>query len=376
MKYLKRILLLLLCLSVLVLPVRADQSWNPEEQMRLTGAGLSALGGAPGKLLAQGENFPAGTSACDWTAMALALSGCEEDYASYLKALQMYVEEAYAADGGLDRVKATPYHRIALTVLALGGDPTAFGEKQDGSPIDLIADGTYGFSGNIGAQGLNGWIYALLTLDASGTEVPADADFTRQDMINAIVFAQEPDGGFGLAAGDSDVDITAMALQALAPYRAEYPSVVDAALAYLAEQMTDDGTFRSYGDDSAESSAQVLLALSALGIDPEADPRFVRGVETVMTGIDCYRQSDDTYSHLRQDTRGDYLSTAQMLLAITALHKMRSGGGWVFDFAGYPGPVQAETNTWLSLAAAAGAIVLIVCILIIRKRRNHGKKNG
>lgn len=374
MKFLKRILIFLLCLSLLPLPVRAAGNWDASEQRNRTAEGVSAMHGKSGSILSDGKNFPAGTSACDWTAMALALSGREEDYTSYLKALRDYVEGAYASDGGLDRVKSTPYHRIALTVLALGGDPTAFGTKPDGSAIDLIADGTYGFAGDIGAQGLNGWIYALLTLDAWGGDAPEGAAYTRQDMVDAVVSVQEPDGGFGLAVGASDVDITAMALQALAPYASEYPGVVDAALAYLSEQMTDDGTFRAYGNESAESSAQVLLALCALGIDPEEDPRFLRGVETVLTGIDRFRCGDGTYSHLRGEHKGDYLASAQMLLAITALSKMRSGSGWIFDFAGYTGPSQMQTNIWLPLAAAAAA--LIVIILIVRKRRNHGKKNG
>lgn len=48
--------------------------------------------------------------------------------------------------------------------------------------------------------------------------MPEDAAYTREEILAAILEAQEPDGGFGLTAGASDVDITAMALQALAPY--------------------------------------------------------------------------------------------------------------------------------------------------------------
>lgn len=375
MRYIKRLLPILLCLTLMLQPVQASAHWDAEAQMLRTAEGLYSLSGKPGQLLSDPEAFPPGTSACDWSAMALALSGQEGDYEAYLKGLKAYVEEAYARDGGLDRVKSTPYHRIALTVMALGGDPTAFGEKPDGTAINLIEDGIWSFSGNIGAQGLNGWIYALLTLDAWGREVPEGAAVTRQDMVQAIVSAQEPEGGFGLAAGAPDVDITAMALQALAPYASEHSGAINAALAWLSGQMTDDGTFRSYGDDSAESSAQVLLALCALGIDPEEDIRFRKGVETVLTGIDRFRCGDGTYSHLRDEQRGDYLASAQMLLAITALNRLRSGNSWIFDYTGYTGPAQAGPGLLLPLSASA-AIVLTAIILIVRKRRNHGKKNG
>ena len=141
----KKIILLILvtalCISLLAVPAAAVQSLDTlvEEGAR----GLSAMNGREGKLLAGGEDFPAGaSSSCDWAAMALAISGTPEQYGKYLAALEDYVEAAYAANGGLERVKSTTYHRIALAVLALGGDPTAFGQKSDGraSPTLLSAD--------------------------------------------------------------------------------------------------------------------------------------------------------------------------------------------------------------------------------------------
>ena len=120
---------------------------------------------------------------------------------------------------------------------------------------------------------------------------------------------------------------------------------------------------------------KVLLALCVLGIDPEEDIRFRKGVETVLTGMDRFRCGDGTYSHLRGEEKGDYLASAQMLLAITALNRLRSGNSWIFDYTGYTGPAQAGPGLLLPLSASA-AIVLTAIILIVRKRRNHGKKNG
>lgn len=363
------LLTLALCAAMLLTTVAASDAPLLKAETR---TGLSALDGRAGTLLNQGEKFPAGTSPCDWTAMALALSGSQEHYTAYLKALQAYVEENYAASGKLDRVKATPYHRIALTVLALGGDPTEFGHKTDGSAIDLIADGTYAFAGDsLGDQGLNGWIYALLTLDASGVSVPETAKFTRDDMIDAILQAQEPDGGFGLAAGSSDVDITAMALQALAPYRDSCPDVTENALNYLSNAMNEQGRYASYGTESAESSAQVLLALCALGIDPEVDGRF----SGLMTGLEGFRLADGTYSHGLEDTQGNFLATAQTLLALTALEKMRAGNGWIFDFTNYAGP-QQRPQYGIYYAATGIVLVLVACAVILRKRKHNGKTNG
>ena len=163
------------------------------------------------------ENRPltAGDSVSDWLAVASGRAGLQRP--DYLRDLESYVTSMYRENGGLDRIKATEWHRITLAVLAQGGDPTAFGRDREGKPIDLVAEGTYNWSRSrsLGAQGLNGWIFALITLDSGGFAVPEGAVYTREDMRRAILSAQTEEGAFGLSAGTADVDITAMALQAL-----------------------------------------------------------------------------------------------------------------------------------------------------------------
>lgn len=376
MKRLSQLTALILCLTLLSRTALGAGTTDLRGTIRQAGLGLAVLGsGKP--VLTQGNDFPAGTSVCDWTAMALALSGAKEDYKTYLEALETYVEEAYAKDGSLDAVKSTTYHRISLTVLALGGDPTTFGQKPDGTAIDLVADGTYAFAGDsLGLQGLNGWICALLTLDASGEAVPADARFTLENMLENITAAQEPDGGFGLVQGGSDVDITAMALQSLAPYRIQYPDTVERGLEYLAGTLNENCGYVSYGAENAESTAQVILALCALGIDPEEDSRFVKGENTLLTQLLRFRQSDGTFSHQLTDSTGDHLATAQCLLALIATAKLRDQEGWLWDFAAYAGPQQKAAVPWshiLGVIVIPGAIAAY--IIIARKRKKHGKTN-
>ena len=369
---------MMLCIAMLMTPAYASED-SLTEQIKQTSNGLSTMDGTSGSLLEMGEDFPAGTSACDWVAIALALSGSRENYEAYLSELQQYVEDCYAKMGKLDRIKSTTYHRIALTVMALGSNSRSFGAKPDGTAIDLIAEGTYAFEGeSIGAQGLNGWIYALLTLDASKAQVPKDAKFTREDMIQAIVSAQEPDGGFGLAEGSSNIDITAMALQALAPYADDHAQVIESGLHYLSNAMNEECLYTFYGDESAESSAQVVLALCALGIDPDEDARFTKGDHTLLSGLARFRREDGTYGHTLSDEQGDYLATAQTLLALLALQKLRDEEGWVFDFTGHalPQPEENYTKYGIVIAVAVAATAAVVCVIIIRKRKQYGKNNG
>ena len=264
-------------------------------------------------LLAE-ENLPAGSSVSDWTALAMARAGVADDYEGYLSRLQSYVEQKYAENGGLHEVKATEYHRIALTAAALGGDPTAFGTKPDGTAIDLVADGTYNWQGEneLGAQGLNGWIFALLAMDAVGAEAPADARYSRESIVDTIVSAQLPEGGFALGGSDMDVDITAMALQALAPYQAQYPEVIDAALNALSAAQLPDGGFESWGAQSSESCAQVLLALTALDIDPETDERFQKADGNVIDALLAFRLNDGSFAH-QSDGAADAMAGEQAM---------------------------------------------------------------
>lgn len=302
--------------------------------------------------------------------MAFALSGVEADYDGYLDRLEDYVTACYQEQGCLHPVKATEYHRIALTVLALGGDPTAFGRYQ-GQPIDLIAQGTYNFSGELGAQGLNAYIYALLTLDAGHYEIPQEARYTREALCTAILDAQEPDGGFGLVSGSSDVDITAMALQALAPYQGNCPQAIQRALAYLSAQMSDECTFRAYGTESAESVAQVLIALCALDIDPETDSRFVRLEMTLVQALELFRLPEGGYIHSPDESSPNLMATEQALLALLALER-REQGLRLFDFTEVR-PVQAHSLSPLVWSIPLALLFLAGGCYVYKKRRNtHG----
>ena len=333
------------------------------------------------------EKLPAGSSVSDWTALAMARAGIADDYAGYLARLQAYVERQYAENGGLHAVKATEYHRIALTAAALGGDPAAFGAKPDGTAVDLVAEGTYNWQGeeDLGGQGLNGWIFALLTIDAVGAEVPADARYSRQDMLDAIVSAQLPDGGFSLGGGTMDMDITAMALQALAPYREQYQEVIDAALNALSAAQTVTGGFESWGAQSSESCAQVILALTALNIDPTADERFQKNQRNVVEALMDFRLSDGGFAH-EKDGPLDAMACEQAMQALTAMELRQQGEGRFFDLtAAHPVQLETTPDTDTETPAESGGsfpvlpVVLIVIavviamalVLVLKKKREN-----
>lgn len=253
----------------------------------------------------------AASSAIDWYAFSLGRLGITDDFDAYIAVTENEVAKRYDTPQKLDAMKATEWHRISLALLAVGADPTDVGG------IHLIADGTYNRANvtSLGTQGINGFLWGLIALDSMRYVVPDDAHTTRDDIVLDILAAQLPDGGFSLYESTSDVDVTAMALQALAPYANSFHTytyvqratnktvtksvrtVIEEALAHLSAAQTNDGDFSAGGTPNAESTAQVLVALSALQIDPLTDERFLKNGHTVLDGLLRYQQADGGFIH-------------------------------------------------------------------------------
>ncbi len=381
MRTIRRRIALFVCITLLILTLLPGKTLasgtDLDKTIQETTAGLSAMRSKPGRLLKDPEALHVGTTD-DWIPLALAFGGSCEYYEEYLEMLQTHVERRYDEYGYLDEIKSTEYHRIALTIMALGGDPTSFGSKPDGSCIDLLADGTYDYHGiDLGLQGLNGLVWALIVLDASGIDIPPNARYQRQDIIDAILQAQEPDGGFGLMEGGSEVDITAMVLQALSPYKEKYSEQIERALEYLSSVKTATCGFICYGQENAESVSQVIMALCALEIDPETDPRFCSSGMTPLAELERFRFPDGTYGHTLSSEKGESIATVQALEALLSLRGLKNGTGNLFSFREVPVLRQRKdvgiTASIIVIAAAAGAAG---CTIIIRKRKKHGTVNG
>lgn len=319
-------------------------------------------GVAEGQPLLSGELLTyAGSTAADWLPIGLSRYGAEDDYDSYLAALRTYVEQKYREPDKLDRTKATEWHRIALAVLACGGDPTHFGRDENGADINLIADGVYdrGKTADLGRQGLNGWLWGLITLDSMKYTIPAGASYTRTELVKTILSYQLSDDGFNLRVAQgstADPDITAMAIQSMGPYyRTSTLNVkdpVDRALERLSQLQLDTADFRSWGTRNSESTSQVIISLCSVGIDPQNDPRFVKNGLNLLDALFYYQQEDGGFAHsyeLDEDNpsavpgESDSMATDQALLALVSVWRQAQGMSILYDFR--PGSVSAKILT-------------------------------
>ncbi|MCI5597452.1 MAG: cell surface protein [Lachnospiraceae bacterium] len=221
--------------------------------------------------------------------------------------------------------KPTDVERVALTLTILGKDIT----NVEG--INL-AEMIYNHPKlDVGSNEL---CYALLALDANKTEVPSNAKWTREKIVDALLkFQNEKDGGFGLYSNqDSGIDTTAMALQALAPYEKENAFVketIEKAVDYLKKNLSAD-----YDAGSAEATAQVLLAVTALQKDPlSATVGLGTPYKNLITCLNDYKSGSAGFAHTKGGAANE-MATIQAMMALDAFRHYRSNQKPYWDLTG------------------------------------------
>src|SRR3712207_8103284 len=102
-----------------------------------------------------------------------------------------------------------------------------------------------------------------------------------------------------------------MALQALSTYkdREDVKPVIEKALNYLRNNQTEYGGFKDSGKENVESAAQVLVALTSLGLDP-LDPANKFG--------------DKNYNLVRSEEHTSELQSRQYLVCRLLLEKKKN----------------------------------------------------
>ena len=272
----------------------------------------SALAGSPGA-------FEAGSG--DWLVLCLVRSGIGLT-ASQKKAYLQSVDAALEAGNGVLSRLGTDTARTVIGLTAAGCDASSY----KGYDLTLsFAD----YDATV-RQGLNGAVWALIALDCGEYDVPACADASRQASreryIACILDRELPGGGFAFSGKAADPDMTAMCITALSrySYRADVRSALSRAVRCLSSLQREDGGFASYGIPNAESAAQVLIAMTSMGISPD-DARFVKNGHTVPDALLSYRLDDGSFAH-QADGGSSGLASVQALEALAALLCAEEGG--------------------------------------------------
>lgn len=269
------------------------------------------------------KNTPSvGSIGGEWEILGLARSGkLTDDVAEkYFANVSKVVKDN---SGVLDKRKYTEYSRVILALTAAGYDPT----NVEG--YDLTAPIT-DFDKTIW-QGNNGATYALIALDSH--DYQSDNTAIRKQYVDELLGKQLDNGGWNITSGTADPDMTAMVIQALAPYyesNADVRAAVDSALNFLSEKQGADGDF-----GSCETCAQVVVALSALGIDAASDGRFAKNGHSALSALNSYYVEDATYGagfvHDKKSGSYNQMATEQGYYALTAYHRFMNQQSSLYD---------------------------------------------
>lgn len=254
--------------------------------------------------------------------------------AAYYEKVVAYVKANIGSDGILRAPddKNTPVitdnERIALALTAIGKDPANVGGENllkalQNKDIMQVTDTSN--------TDINGLVMGLLALNSRN--YTSDTSW----LVQAVLEQQNKDGSWSASADTKpvgDVDMTAMALQALAPYHKDggnetVNTAVEKALNWLS------GKYRS-GYDSSESCAQVVIALSALNLDANTDARFTKTVEgktlSVLGNLLQYRVAENGgFKHQFADKAVNEMATEQALCAMAAYARFTEKANALYD---------------------------------------------
>ena len=260
----------------------------------------------------------------EWMVIGLARSGRPVP-AGYYDNVVEYVKAKADANERLHPAKVTDNARVILALTAIGKDVTNVGGHNLLKGLDNMD--------YVQTQGINGPIWALIALDSHN--YPTMGDVTREKLIQVILDAQLSNGGWNLSGNDADPDMTAMAIQSLAPYYKENEAVkaaVDKALDVLSELQLATGGFGSWGTENSESCAQVIVALTALGIDPAKDSRFIKNGLTILDALASYYVDGGGFRHIASGDR-DGMATEQSYYALAAYYRFINGQTRLYDMS-------------------------------------------
>lgn len=253
--------------------------------------------------------------------------------AAYYEKVVAYVQKNMGADGVLvdpesHNPTVTDNERIILALTAIGKDPANVGGEN---LLTALQDKDIMKVTDTSKTDINGLVMGLLALNSRN--YTSDTSW----LVQAVLEQQNKDGSWRASADTKpvgDVDMTAMALQALAPYHKDggnetVNTAVEKALNWLS------GKYRS-GYDSSESCAQVVIALSALNLDANTDARFTKTVEgktlSVLGNLLQYRVAENGgFKHQFADKAVNEMATEQALCAMAAYARFTEKANALYD---------------------------------------------
>lgn len=262
----------------------------------------------------------------EWVIIGLSRSGMnlnDSYFSGYYEKVVEAVKSTINEKEQLSSTKSTENSRLILALSCIGKNAADVGGHN---LIKGLSDLDY-----IKSQGANGSIWALIAVDSNNYEIPQADDgvtqTTRDALIETILGKKLTNGGWTYFGTSPDPDLTAMAIQSLAPYynkSSDVKSAVDEAVELLSTMQNENGGYTSWGSESPESCAQVIVALTALGVNPDTDTRFVKNGKSLVDAVLSFKTAENGFSHTK-DAGVNQMATEQSFYSIVAFDRFLSG---------------------------------------------------
>lgn len=236
-----------------------------------------------------------------WAVKGVAESNADEkrDSAWFSLYLDDVRAEVKSKKGVLDTVYYTTYARVIIALAALGENPQDIEGYNLVSPLEDYEKVT--------SQGANAAAYALIAAHEADTVLAQEEQY-----LNFLL---------GKAETLSESDMLAMVVEGLSLYRdrEDVMACIEKCLGILSEQQQEDGSF-----GTCESTAEVIIAATAAGVDVRKDERFIKENQTLFDGLLVYRNRNG-YVHQKGDNETNAMATEKALLALDSLRLSKEG---------------------------------------------------
>ena len=253
---------------------------------------------------------------------------------------------------------AVTRQKFALALIAVGADL---------SLIQSAIDDT------IGAQGIMSWVYGLHLIH-NGFESTLH---TESAIIEKLLALQLSDGGWALSGTVGNADVTAMTIQALAPHKENelINASLERAITHLVNLQEDDGGYKSYGVLNPETTSQVIVALTSMGIDPFSDARFIKNGKTLLDALSLFVLEDGSFSHTLSGASSP-MATAQAFYSLVSYKRLLDGKSSLYEFdeaeklSAFSSESAIPAYKWIASGAILFISIILMLVFFFLKKRN------
>ena len=255
---------------------------------------------------------------------------------NYINTVTTAIDSGKTAYGN---ISDTDIDKAIIALTSIGGDATKIYRVNDNTPISAVE------KLNSINKSTSAW-RAPYTLAAYNQKEYATESY-EESLINALLTAQKDEGCWDEY--NMPIDSTANVIAGLSFYkdRDDVSRAIEKGISYLSGQQKPSGAFDGGYGVNSNSTAMVVVALAAVGVNPDTDARFIKNGNSVLDGLLSFALMDNSGFGYQDNTTLDMSATEQSFRALIAASQiMTTGDAYnIYDFSGNEVSPVRETGS-------------------------------